>query len=40
MLNRCLTPANLQTARENAEAQFRKMMLSMGYKNVQISFEQ
>ena len=40
MLNRCLTPANLQTAQENAEAQFRKMMLSMGYKNVQISFEQ
>ena len=40
MLNRCLTPANLQTAQENADAQFRKMMLSMGYKNVQISFEQ
>ena len=39
MLKRCLTPANLKTAQENAEAQFRKMMLSMGYKNVQISFE-
>ena len=40
MLKRCLTPANLKTAQENAEAQFRKMMLSMGYKNVQITFEQ
>ena len=39
MLKRCLTPANLKTAQENAEAQFRKMMFSMGYKNVQISFE-
>ena len=39
MTKRCLTPANLKTAQENAEAQFRKMMLSLGYKNVNITFE-
>lgn len=39
MLRRCLTSGNLNTARENAEAQFRQMFLSMGYKNVEIRFE-
>lgn len=40
MLHRCLTPANVKTAQENAEAQFSKMLRAMGYKNVEISFEQ
>ena len=39
MLNRCLTPSNLKAAEENAEAQFRKMLLALGYKNVIIKFE-
>ena len=39
MLHRCLTTANLNTARENAEAQFRQMFLSMGYKNVEVKSE-
>lgn len=39
MLKRCLTPANLNTARENAEAQFRSMLLSMGYKHVEVKSE-
>jgi hypothetical protein len=39
MLNRCLTPSNLKATEENAEAQFRKMLLAMGYKNVIIRFE-
>lgn len=39
MRMRCLTPSNLKTAQENAEAQFRRMLLSMGYKNVEITFE-
>ena len=39
MLNRCLTPSNLKAAEENAEAQFRKMLLAMGYKNIVIKFE-
>lgn len=39
MLKRCLTPTNLQTARENAEAQFEKMLRAMGFKHVVIRFE-
>ena len=39
MLKRCLTSANLKTARENAESQFRQLLQSMGYKNVIIKFE-
>ena len=39
MLNRCLTPSNLKAAEENAEAQFRKMLLAIGYKNIVIKFE-
>lgn len=39
MLQRCMTPSNLKAAEENAEAQFRKMLLALGYKNVIIKFE-
>ena len=39
MLSRCMTPANLNTARENAEAQFRSMLLSIGYKHVEVKSE-
>jgi hypothetical protein len=34
-----MTPTNLKAAEENAEAQFRKMLLALGYKNVIIKFE-
>jgi len=40
MLQRCLTPANLKTAEENAEAQFDKMLRAMGFQHVIITFEQ
>jgi hypothetical protein len=36
MLKRCLTPANLKTAEENAKAQFEQMFRSMGYKVVEV----
>jgi len=39
MLQRCMTPSNLKAAEENAEAQFRKMLLALGYKTVIIKFE-
>ena len=39
MLQRCMTPTNLKAAEENVEAQFRKMLLALGYKNVIIKFE-
>lgn len=39
MLKRCLTPSNLKAAEENAEAQFRKMLLALGYKVIVIKFE-
>jgi hypothetical protein len=39
MLQRCMTPTNLKAAEENAEAQFRKMLLALGHKNVIIKFE-
>lgn len=39
MLQRCMTPSNLKTAEENAEAQFRKMLTAMGYRNIEIRFE-
>ena len=39
MIKRCVTPANIKTAQDNAEAQFRKMFLSMGYSHVIIKFE-
>ena len=37
MLDRCLTPANLSTARDNAESQFRQLFLSLGFKVIIIS---
>jgi hypothetical protein len=40
MLSHCLTSENLQNARLNGEAQFRKMMRSMGYDHVSISWEE
>ena len=40
MLGHCLTPENLHNARLNGEAQFRKMMRSMGYDHVSISWEE
>ena len=39
MLKRCMTTANLKTAQENAETQFRQMLQAMGYKNVEITIE-
>jgi len=39
MVAHCLTPQNLKTAQDNAELQFRRMMVAMGYKNVNITFE-
>ena len=39
MLRRCMTKANLKTAQDNAEAQFTKMLRSLGYKEVIINFE-
>ena len=39
MTAHCLTPTNLQTAEGNARESFRKMLRSMGYKNVDIKFE-
>lgn len=39
MLARCVTPANLKTARDNAEAQFSQMFRAMGYTTVNIRFE-
>ncbi len=35
----CLTPTNLSTAEENARESFRKLLRSMGYKNIEIKFE-
>lgn len=35
-----LTPQNLETARQNGEAQFQKMMKAMGYQKVTISWQQ
>ena len=39
MLAHCLTPANLKTAEENAETQFRRMMLALGYEHITIRFK-
>ena len=38
MLARGLTALNLQTARDNGEAQFRKMLQAMGYRRIAISW--
>jgi hypothetical protein len=39
MLSHCLTPANLRSAQDNADAQLRSMFSAMGYKNIVIRFE-
>ena len=39
MTDHCLTPTNLKTAEDNARESFRKMLRSMGYKNVDIRFK-
>ena len=39
MIAHCLTPTNLNTAEENARESFRKMLRSMGYKNIVIKFK-
>lgn len=39
MIVHCLTSTNLRTAEENARESFRKLLRSMGYKNIEIKFE-
>ena len=39
MMNRCLTPKTKEEARNNGEAQFRKMMQAMGYHHVAVYFK-
>ena len=39
MIAHCLTSTNLRTAEENARESFRKLLRSMGYKNIEIKFE-
>jgi hypothetical protein len=34
MISRCMTRANIKTARDNADAHFRQMLTTMGYKHV------
>ena len=36
MRRRCLTPANIRNAQQNAKQQFRSMLQSMGYENVKV----
>lgn len=40
MTAHCLTPSNIRSAENNADAQFRKMMRSMGFNNVVIRFKE
>ena len=40
MLAHCLTPANLSAAEGNARESFKKLLRSMGYKNIEIQFKQ
>ena len=39
MMQHCLSNENLQAAEANGREQFRNMMLAMGYKHVNITFE-
>jgi hypothetical protein len=39
MTAHCLTPTNLKTTEDNARESFRKMLRSMGYKNIDIKFK-
>ncbi len=40
MLKHCMTQANIESARQNGETQFRNMMKAMGYEHVLISWKQ
>ena len=40
MLARCLTPANIASAEQNATAQFHQLLRSMGFQNVSIRFNE
>lgn len=40
MLQHCLTPQNLESARQNGEAQFLRMVRSMGFEHVGIRWQQ
>lgn len=39
MIEQCMTPQNMQQARENAEEQVSNMLRSMGFKQIKITFE-
>lgn len=39
MIDHCFTPSNIRSAENNADAQFRNMMRSMGFDNVIVRFE-
>ena len=39
MIAHCLTTTNLNTAEDNARESFKKLLRSMGYKNIDIQFE-
>ncbi len=40
MKKRCLTPANIRNAQQNARSQFMEMLKTMGFKNVKVEFEE
>ena len=40
MLRRSMTPSNLQAARENGEQQFRRILESLGFQHITISWKQ
>lgn len=40
MMVHCLTPSNIRSAENNADAQFRNMMRSMGFNNVVVRFKE
>ena len=40
MLSHCVTPENIQVARQNGEEQFRRLMKSMGYEHIAIKWEE
>ena len=40
MVNRTLTDDNIQSARQQAEAQFVRLLRMMGFENVRVSFQQ
>lgn len=39
MLRRCLTPQNIENAKQNGNAQVRQVLQSMGFKHVNIQYE-